>query len=298
MIYVNLKGGLGNQMFEYAFAYALAKKTGDDIRLSLKGISNLTHNVYSLDKLNISYNQTVKDVPFSKTDVFFLKSINYILCRLNNQKRFKIEKNFQRCFNKKGFYLCADGFVDTYPSKKNLKYVDGYFQCYKYFNTYREEIKNEFRVKSNPLKRNIKYLEMIDSTNSVCLHIRRGDYTKFSNHLVCTIDYYKQAVSTINRLVNKPEFFIFSDDIEWVKENIDFGVPVNYIEGNNKNYEELRLMYSCKHFIISNSSFSYWAQYLSDNNEKVVVSPNKWFVDQTQQVDIFEPNWIKIDVDI
>ena len=103
-------------------------------------------------------------------------------------------------------------------------------------------------------------------------------------------------IDIMKEKVKNPVFYIFSDDIEWVKENIDFKTEVKYITGNNKNYEELRLMYTCKHFIISNSSFSWWAQYLTDNKNRITSAPSKWFRNQNQKVDIYEDDWILIEV--
>lgn len=300
MIYINLKGGLGNQMFEYAFALSLAERLNDEICLDMSGISNKTHNVYSLDHFNIGNVNVAKSSTLPKTKKMWLKIINSVLCRVDNKfgskARYNIEKKFQKIFNRLGIYICADGYVKTYKTNSKIKYADGYFQSEKYFKNVSDEIKKVFTVKDEMLTKNQKIYNKINKTNSVCIHIRRGDYTKFSNHLVCTIDYYKKAMDIIKKKVKDAEFFIFSDDIPWVKENIKFKYDVNYVEGNNPNYEELRLMYSCKHFIISNSSFSWWAQYLSKNKDKVVVAPAKWFNNPKQRTDIMQDDWIKIKV--
>ena len=134
------------------------------------------------------------------------------------------------------------------------------------------------------------------STNSVCVHIRRGDYTYLKNYQVCSIAYYLKAMEIMKGKIKEPKFYIFSDDIEWVKKNIDFDVDVTYIDKNNTSYEELRLMYSCKHFIISNSSFSWWAQYLSTNKNKVVISPNIWYQNKNQPQDMILDYFTTIDV--
>ena len=213
-----------------------------------------------------------------------------------NKAKYKIEKNMQWLFNIFGIYTCTDGYVKTHKTLSKDKYAIGFFQSSKYFNEYKDIIKKEFTVKDKVLKQNEKLLKDIKKNNSVCIHIRRGDYTKVTNHLVCDIPYYLKGIDIINEKVSNPKFYIFSDDIDWVKENINFGIPVNYVEGNNPNYEELRLMYSCKHFIISNSSFSFWASYLSNNINKVVVAPSRWFNDPTQVSHIFEDSWNIIDV--
>nr|MBP3259349.1 alpha-1,2-fucosyltransferase [Bacilli bacterium] len=299
MIYIKMQGGLGNQMFEYAFAKALSLKLNDELTLDLSGITNVTHNVYSLNhfkvKANIVDNYDVankKKIAFKVKEHFLWRAFN----KNGIKGKYKVEKNMQWLFNMMGIYTCTDGYVKMYKSLTKDKYLEGYFQSSKYFDEYKDVIRKEFTVKDKVLDRNKKLLEKIKKEESVCIHIRRGDYTKVTNHLVCDIDYYKKAFNLMKSKVPNAKYYIFSDDIEWVKENIDFGKKVNYVEGGNPNYEELRLMYSCKHFIMSNSSFSFWAQYLSTNKKKVVIAPSKWFNDPNQICDIFEDSWIKIDV--
>lgn len=299
MIYIKLQGGLGNQMFEYAFAKALALKLNDEVTIDLSGITNLTHNIYSLDHFNIDAH-TIDKYDVEQRKKIGMKIVNSLTWRAYNKggnlAKYKVEKNYQWLFNMFGIYTCTDGYVKTYNTLSKDKYLIGFFQSSKYFNEYKDIIKKEFTVKDKVLKQNENILKDILNSNSVCLHIRRGDYTKVVNHLVCDIDYYLKAVNLIKEKVDNPKFYIFSDDINWVKENVNFNTDVNYIEGNNPNYEELRLMYSCKHFIISNSSFSWWASYLSDNKDKVVVAPSRWFNDPTQVSHIFEDYWNIIDV--
>lgn len=300
MIFLKLQGGLGNQMFEYAFARALSIRTNDKICLDMSGLTNLTHNVYSLDHFNITNVETINNYHVEKNKKLGYKISNHFIWRAYNKgglrKKFKIEKKMQIVFNTFGIYSCTDGYVKTYKSLSKDKYVEGFFQSSKYFSKYIDIIKNELLVKDKILPQNKDILKEIKKSESICIHIRRGDYTVVTNHLVCTIEYYKKAVELMKSEIKNPRFFVFSDDINWVKENIDFNCNVTYVEGNNPNYEELRLMYSCKHFIISNSSFSWWAQYLSKNKNKIVVAPSRWFNDKNQICDIYEENWIKIEV--
>ena len=300
MIYINLKGGLGNQMFEYAFALSLAERTKDEICIDLSGISNVTHNIYSLNHFKIGNVRKINKVKFNKLQQKVYDINNAILYKVEQKfgsiGKYKMEKISQRLLNIFGIYMCCDGYIKTYKTFSKVKYAEGYFQSSKYFKNIDSKIRKVFQVKTPILKKNEKLLQRINKTNSVCVHIRRGDYTKFTNHLVCTIDYYKKGMNIIKEKYKDAQFFIFSDDIEWVKNNISFDYKVNYVEGNNPNYEELRLMYSCKHFVISNSSFSWWAQYLSKNNQKTVVAPSKWFNNPNQITDIFEDSWIKVDV--
>jgi len=116
-----------------------------------------------------------------------------------------------------------------------------------------------------------------------------------SNFYVCTLDYYRRAIDVIKKKVESPTFFVFSNDIEWVRENISIpGYDVFYESGNNPVWETFRLMYSCKHFIISNSTFHWWAQYCSRNTNKVVVCPDKWFSNPQWPSYLIEQSFITV----
>ena len=139
------------------------------------------------------------------------------------------------------------------------------------------------------------------AVNSVSIHVRRGDYltnpVTFQTHGLCDIDYYKKAIDEILDLVDKPHFFIFSDDQSWAKSNIIFGAPTDYVMHNNslKNYEDLRLMSYCRHHIIANSSFSWWGAWLGNNPEKIVIAPKKWFNDpKIDTTDLIPDTWLRL----
>jgi hypothetical protein len=159
----------------------------------------------------------------------------------------------------------------------------GKYENPQFFQHLRPVLLKEFTPKLPPLDCNKELYDMIAQTNSVCVSIRRGDYLspKFkSEFYVCDEGYFAKAIEVIKQKVENPVLFFFSNDIEWVKENIKTDLPAYYERGDSSVSEKLRLMYSCKHFIISNSTFSWWAQYLSRNSEKVVVAPDHWFNDQ------------------
>ena len=149
------------------------------------------------------------------------------------------------------------------------------------------------------MSKNIDLYNIINSSNSICVTIRRGDFISVEEnkklHYVCNEDYFYRAMDIIAKKVNNPKFIIFSDDIEWVKNNMNFKYDVLYEEGNDPIWEKLRLMYSCKNFIISNSTFSWWAQYLSRNERKIVISPNRWFNNEYESK-LIDNKWILLDV--
>lgn len=294
MIRLRLMGGLGNQMFQYATLRSYMLEYKDKGIISLDGITNKTHNVYSLNYFNVNKEVEIKDKGGFKSTLNHLIYGFYCVFLVKRKNGYKIMKNIQPILNKLGIYCVPDGYIKLIKSKSNNKTFVGYFQSIKYFDKYKDVIREELHVKTKVLKRNIELLEDIKRTNSVCIHIRRGDYVG-SNHQVCSIDYYIKGIKEIKKKTVSPKFFIFSDDIDWVRENIDFKEKVTYVEKGNPNYEELRLMYSCKHFIISNSSFSWWAQYLTDNKDRITVAPTRWFQNSNQRVDIYQDDWIKIE---
>ena len=145
--------------------------------------------------------------------------------------------------------------------------------------------------------RNKKIFNEISEKNSVCISVRRGDFFNAENEKtfgVCTIQYYINAVEIMNEKVDAPIYYVFSDDISWCKKNLRFDGEVEFVPQDMPVYETLRLMYTCKHFIISNSTFGWWGQYLSRNNDKVVISPSRWNNDGFESR-LIDKNWILLD---
>lgn len=292
---IRLMGGLGNQMFEYSALRTMMLENKTKGIISLKGITNKTHNVYCLNHFNISSDIKIVKGESIKSFINYLFYGFYYVFLISKKNGFKIIQKIQPLLNHLGFYCVPDGFIELREPTYSNNVMVGYYQSLNYFNKYKSIIKDELKVTDKVLEKNETLLKDIKKTNSVCVHIRRGDYVG-SNHLVCNEKYYLDAENIILEKVNNPKLFIFSDDQEWVKKNIKFKSKVTYVEGNN-NYEDLRLMYSCKHFIISNSSFSWWAQYLTDNENRVTIAPSKWFQNSNQKSDIYEDDWIIVEVD-
>lgn len=303
MILLKLKGGMGNQMFEYAFARCLQHGTEEQMIIDTALMKNtkLAHEVYTLDKFFLSDQAVLLEADsYNSTGLI---GIVYQLARYSfagvgmlfgKATQYRLESVIQLAINRIGLHLCADGYISQTRSTAPVKIVEGYWQSHKYFLEIEADIRRELKVKVPPLDRNLELLQEMENSASVCVHIRRGDYVNSPEHMVCTKKYYIDAMAEVAKRIQNPVFYIFSDDIAWVKENLPFKYPVRYIETGNSNYEELRLMYSCRHFVISNSSFSWWAQYLCDNPDKVVIAPNKWFTDG-RKTDLFMPGWVLVE---
>jgi hypothetical protein len=182
----------------------------------------------------------------------------------------------------------------------NNIHLDGYWQSEKYFIDIANTIRHDFTLKKEMTAKSRELSEKIKNTNSVSIHIRRGDYlsSKFSSiYPVLTMDYYRQALDAIKNKIKDPYIFIFTDDIHWVKDNLYITGPKEFVSGQeeiNVN-EELILMSQCRHNIIANSSFSWWGAWLNSNTDKIVIAPQNWLSVKNYNInDLVPEKWIKI----
>ncbi len=289
MIIVNLIGGLGNQMFQYAVGKFVARRNQTELKFDITGFANYKLHAYSLGHFNVKENfATAKEITWFKKYQRKKGRVWFLYNRLiANQSIYVQERGFP--FNTKILDL------------KKSAYLDGYWQTEKYFKEIEDVIRSEFTVKTNLAGKNKVAAEEIEKTNSVSLHVRRADYVTNqitnSHHGTCDPVYYKKAVSIITQKVHTPHFFVFSDDMDWAKKNIILDYPTTYVDHNNAatNYEDLRLMYMCKHNIIANSSFSWWGAWLNGNPQKIVIAPERWFLtDKMDTRDLIPDTWTKI----
>lgn len=256
-IIVKFKGGLGNQLFQYSFALSLSYKYSlpiffDNFNLQLNHPKN-TSRRFMLSELSVNY-------PF----VSLFKKIYYFIMPF-------FIKNF----------VINDKTLNSVNDGRDTIILDGYFQNYILFDEFSNEIKDSLKLSSQ----NTDYTELeniiLKCENSVALHIRRGDYVTnaYANkfHGVLLIDYYLQAISILRNKLKNYNIFIFSDDIKWAKENFKFD-NFFFVDDTYKlsDVESLIVMSKCNHFIIANSSYSWWAAYLGSNPSKNVIYPKSW----------------------
>jgi len=294
MIIAKLTGGLGNQMFQYATARRLAEKHSTILKLDVTGFEAYKLHRYSLHCFNIwEYlaTQTEIEVIRGNSKNIFDRLGSKIMSKLGHKniggKNWIIEKQFH--------------FDSEILEANNNVLLEGYWQSEKYFADISDILCREFVVKYRQDPQSQRFAELIQSTESVSLHVRRTDYVQnaLTNqiHGTCNQDYYEQCVRYIGDRVSNPHFFIFSDEPHWAKDNLKLGFPMTIIDCNDasRNYEDLRLMSMCKHNIIANSSFSWWGGWLNPNPKKLVIAPQKWFNDETRSTqDIIPEQWIKI----
>lgn len=301
MIFLKLTDGLGNQMFQLAFALALKKESNERIFLDISKLGKSHVRSYGLDKFILN-DQIVIPIKIIQWAVrLYMKVLRLFLNRV-----LKVSLHSQKGFNsyaRLGFYTTEEPikYFDVLSTNYPIKFVRGFYQSGRYFFAIKEDIQRNFMLKKIPEKRRVLDMrDMILNCNAICLHIRRGDYLKYPRFQVCTEYYYQEAISYFKQNFSNPVFFVFSNthsDIEWIKKNYKLSASIVWVDLQNNEEEDFYLMQCCKHFILSNSTFSWWAAYLSKNKEKKVVAPYPWIRGDEYQDDIYEESWIKINVD-
>lgn len=273
MIVVQLIGGLGNQLFQYAAAKALALETKQKLCIDISQFESYKLHNYALNHFNIISKVYKKPNRYlKKIKSFYQKNVSY--------------KEVDFGYN-----------PDLINLKCNTIFLEGYFQSEKYFIKYEKEIRKDFEVITTLKKVTQDTIAKIESVNSVSIHIRRGDYLNNPLHNTSKDEYYNKALEIIENKITNPVFFVFSDDMSWVKENFSTKQETIFIDFNDAstNFEDLKLMAACKHNIIANSSFSWWGAWLNKNPDKIVIAPKLWFNDDSINTnDIIPTSWVKI----
>jgi len=263
MIVMKISGGLGNQLFQYAVGRAIATQCQVLLKLDVSAYENYKlHNGYRLDQFNIN-----ADIA-NEGEIFQLKGSNNRLFRILRRLGW---------LKKKTYYAEKQRTIyDTSVFMQAPRYLDGYWQNEQYFSEIRAILLQELWP-NQPLSINAQAHQIkIQQTHAVSIHVRRGDYLNHPEIGVLDIDYYKRAVDYIKGKVEAPVFFIFSNDLAWCRENFHFVDTPIFIGDTQTEIDDLMLMSQCRHNIIANSSFSWWAAWLNDNIDKVIVSPKVW----------------------
>ena len=293
MVVLQLAGGLGNQLFQYAFALHLAKLNETDLIIDTAFFDDYEWHEYSLGPFNISAKTQRIGIAPKWVKNKYLKEVFTLL-------------NAEKFFFPKLFKLLIDDNLGVFNPSKLSKfsnhniYIQGYWSSEKYFLGIKETLLKEFSINIPPSPANKALLLQMIETNSVSLHIRRGNYVNVDKvnkiHGTCSMEYYDQAIAYIAKKVKDPHFFVFSDDIQWAKDNLVVPFPTMFVDCNDAahDYEDLRLMQNCKHNITANSTFSWWGAWLNQNRGKIVIAPKKWFNStKIATTDMIPQNWVR-----
>ncbi|WAW09109.1 alpha-1,2-fucosyltransferase [Oxalobacter vibrioformis] len=296
MIVVRLKGGLGNQLFQYAVGFALAKKNKDQFKMDLSG-----------------YHGQDKRRPYVRSPDIMQFSVSASVASEEEVQRFRnpfgLASRVFRVVSQKVFKKYYTDWHWEIMNQKGNVYLEGFFQCEKYFVDCFDELSKEFLLQEN-LNADIEpIVNLIKSMHSpVSLHIRRGDYVSDPRisalHNICGIDYYETALACLKDQIGYYDLVVFSDDIEWVRNNLNLSENTYYVSGQKgvsgsviNASQELTLMSMCKHHIIANSTFSWWGAYLNQRQGKIVMAPGLWNRSKDySHKNIIPPGWQQIPI--
>jgi hypothetical protein len=298
MVITRITGGLGNQMFQYAAGRAASLRNQTEFMLDTAFYDVAFSKQIHEQQAAINLFPRIKAMSLASVDREFLADM-------------RVESNgfIMRSYNRIGQLF---GFKPIYKhiEEKNLLsyqpsfhtenavilYLGSDWQNEKYFAEYKAVIKNDFTFPGLDDSINSSILGDIQQTNSVSVHVRRGDYLSSATHQPTSADYYKNAVEMMTKKVSNPTYFIFSDDINWCKENLNLPMA-QYISHNTgvRSYIDMQLMSYCKHNIIANSSFSWWGAWLNNNSDKVIIAPEIWLQKfDIKSKELIPNDWITI----
>jgi len=287
MIITRLRGGLGNQMFQYAAGRRLAYTQNTVLKLDTTAFIDTSLRKFELSSLNIKASIARADEIQTFTKNGIPSFLPFLPARLYANRNIIRERQFH--------------FDSDIMRLRDNVYLDGYWQSEKYFTDIQELIKSDFTFCKLPSASDTDLIQQIQSCNSISLHIRRGDYVTNLHthdfHGVCTLDYYYTCINRLSEQIEHPHFFVFSDDPNWAETHLKVDHPLTIIAHNSPEnaVNDLRLMSMCKHNIIANSSFSWWGAWLNQNPDRIVCAPNKWFANAPLDTkDLLPESWIRL----
>ena len=287
MIIVGVWLGLGNQLFQYAYARNLKEQGYDVVLDTIHPFKDLYTEYKNNDKRECAIQNLCITIPMA--DERELKEFNYIR-KSNIADKVKFEFARIGLSNHKFYDETAKHKKECLIKPYENSYIKGWFQDERYFINIKEILKNEFKPKylREELAEKEKLLKNVDS---VFVHVRRGDYVRIHHDL--NMAYYRIAIKKMKEKKPNAVFCVFSDDILWVKNHLDVDAELIWMNEDRvlKDYEELYLMSKCKSGIISNSTFSWWSAWLMDSQEKTIIAPSKWLPGQENIIPV---DWMVI----
>lgn len=293
MVTIRIKGGLGNQLFQYAAAYSLAKRLNQKLKLDSSFFPQQTLRGFKLGQMNVS----CADIAGVQSSIVELYKSRYL-----NKALRKANIRVLPCGSKKKYLLetRSDIVPEFFSISQTDIYMDGYYQSEEYFETYKKELIEQFTPNYPSEQEYEDVLSKIIKCESVAVHMRRGDFLSAQNdsnpnHYLLGEQYYHNALKYANEHLENLVFFWFSDDIDWVKQNFGEREYFRFVSLHTKHsdIDEMMLMKNCKHIIAANSTFSWWASWLNEHKDALHICPAKRY----GNLRMIPENWIKIGVE-
>jgi hypothetical protein len=285
-------GGLGNQLFQYAALRYYAKRYGADMRIAADPEWNAQCNGYPRPCLLSHFSIRAPLADRSLTDRLLMTDKAWLKAAANPLKRALQVQVFTEQVEDRY------GFLRDLPLERGVStlYLQGYFQSSQMVEAVADELRVDLTFKEPAKGKNLELLRQIRrSRNPVSLHVRRGDSTlPWEGKVVLPTEYYAHAISMVKERFVDPDFFVFSDDMSFVKEGLPREARMVFVEHNDDfaSHEDLRLMSACHHHIIANSTFSWWGAWLNTGRGKMVIAPRHWFLAVDNYQTLFQRDWI------
>lgn len=292
MVISQILGGLGNQMFQYAAGRALSVAAQQPLQLDLRGFEKYAlHQGFEIER--------VFAAPVKVAGAADVRDM--LGWRAGETTRKVLKRTRSPLLH--GPCLAIEPHFNYWPGLKAggaPRYLMGYWQSEKYFKDFEQTVRADFSFKTPLTGQNLETAARMQEGMSVSLHVRRGDYITHAQTAkvlnVCSPAYYRKALTHIAERVSEPRFFVFSDDPQWARDNLDIPFSAHYIDINHgmQSYIDMQLMSLCRHHIIANSSFSWWGAWLNPNPDKIVIAPREWFRNGLDNSDLIPPQWIRL----
>lgn len=292
MIVVQLCGGLGNQLFQYALGRTLALKYNTDLRFDTSLFAGAVARGETPRSYRLEHYQ-VKGRPLDKFTNLLLPPFPR-----------RVPKWLSWCPRWPGMVKRVSeqghGFNPSVMDCGRAAYLAGYWQTERYFERYAEHIRADLQLKEPLSVRRQEIIARIGQEEAVSIHVRRGDYVTNPNasayHGTCSAEWYDAAISEMRKRTRSARFFVFSDDPAWVRDHLNTPADTVFIDpqDDDREYEDLHLMSKCRHHIVANSSFSWWGAWLNASPEKIVIAPKQWFLAEPDPGDRIPASWIRL----
>lgn len=293
MVIIRIKGGLGNQLFQYAAGYSLAKRLNQKVELDSSFFPQQSLRGFKLESLNVSF-RDITEFQNSLVMVYREKYLNKLLRKINIR--------VLPCGKQTSYLLetKSDIVPEFFDMECSNIYLDGYYQSEQYFKEYKKDLIKQFTPNYSSEIEYESVLAEIEGCEAVAVHVRRGDFLNAQNdhnpnHYLLGEQYYHNALRYVEEHLENPTFFWFSDDIDWVKRN--FGEKENFrfisLHTKHADIDEMMLMKNCKHIIAANSTFSWWASWLNEHENMMHICPAKRY----GNLYMIPDEWIKIEVE-
>jgi hypothetical protein len=295
MVVVKISGGLGNQLFQYAYGRQIADRSGAELKLDLRKVGRKYH---PWQRRPWHYALWPFRIRASVASLAECRSLKFDTSSAYGKLYAILLQQFHKTKDARGaspHYVKQRrvGFVPELMDVTDPAYLDGHWESGRYFPDVEASLREEFQLRDGPQGRNAELLDEIRGSNAVSIHVRRTDFlfADGGTKNICTLDYFQQAAEIIRKKAGAAHFFVFSDDIPWCRDNLDLGGPMSFSDANGRTtaHEDLRLMSHCKHHVVPNSTLGWWGAWLNPDPAKLVVCPKAWPL-----ADVIPDEWIAI----